>query len=69
MGQRDHRRLLITDTIAVVRHASRRGVTSQPWLARMLIAVALANRMARIVWALMTKMAGMPGFRRHLKGR
>ena len=62
MGQRDLRRLLITGAMAVVRHASRRGVTSDPWLARMLarkpkmlIAVALANRMARIVWALMTK--------------
>ena len=62
MGQRDLRRLLITGAMAVVRHAARRGVTSDPWLARMLarkprmlIAVALANRMARIVWALMTK--------------
>ena len=40
----------------------RRGRTDDPWLARMLackprmlVAVALANRMARIVWALMTK--------------
>ncbi len=62
MGQRDLRRLLITGAMAVVRHATRRGVTSDPWLTkmlarkpRMLIAVALANRMARIVWALMTK--------------
>ena len=62
MGQRDLRRLLITGAMAVVRHAARRGVTSDPWLAgmlarkpRMLVAVALANRNARIVWALMTK--------------
>ena len=62
MGQRDLRRLLITGAMAVCRHAARRGVTSDPWLARMLvrkprmlIAVALANRMARIAWALMTK--------------
>ena len=61
MGQRDLRRLLITGAMAVVRGAVRRGVTTDPWLARMLarkprmlIAVALANRMARIVWALMT---------------
>ena len=47
---------------AVVSWAVRRGETSDPWLARMLackprmlVAVALANRMARIVWALMTK--------------
>ncbi len=62
MGQRDLRRLLITGTMTVVRWAVRRGVTTDPWLAgmlarkpRMLVAVALANRMARIVWALMTK--------------
>ena len=62
MGQRDLRRLLITGAMAVVRWAIRRGRTDDPWLARMLarkprmlVAVALANRMARIVWALMTK--------------
>ena len=62
MGQRDLRRLLITGAMTVVRWAVRRGVTTDPWLAgmlarkpRMLVAVALANRMARIVWALLTK--------------
>ena len=42
--------------------AIRRGETSDPWLAgmlarkpRMLVSVALANRTARIVWALTTK--------------
>ena len=61
MGQRDLRRLLITGAMAVVRGACRRGETRDPWLAqmlarkpRMLVAVALANRMARIAWALMT---------------
>ena len=61
MGQRDLRRLLIIGAMAVVRWASRRGTTRDPWLARMLarkprklVAVALANRMARIAWALMT---------------
>ncbi len=61
IGQRDLRRLLISGAMTVVRGAVRRGVTTDPWLARMLarkprmlIAVALANRMARIVWALMT---------------
>ena len=40
----------------------RRGEAADPWLGRMLarkptmlVAVALANRMARIIWALMTK--------------
>ena len=62
MGQRDLRRLLITGAMAVVSWAARRGETRDPWLARMLarkprllVAVALANRMARIVCALMTK--------------
>ena len=48
--------------MTVVRHAARRGETADPWLARMLahkprmlVAVALANRMARIVWALETR--------------
>ena len=62
MGQRDLRRLLITGAMATVGWAVRRGATKDPWLARMLarkprmlVAVALANRMARIAWALMTK--------------
>ncbi len=62
MGQRDLRRLLITGAMAVVHHESRRGEASDPWLARMLVrkpkmlvAVALANRTARVVWALTTK--------------
>lgn len=61
MGQRDIRRLLITGAMAVVRWANRRG-TDDPWLVRMLqrkprmlVAVALANKMARIVWALTMK--------------
>ena len=60
MGQRDLRRLLIIGAMAVVRHAIRRGGTVDPWLAnmlerkpRMLVAVALANRMARVAWAVM----------------
>ena len=62
MGQRDLRRRLITGAMAVVSWVVRRGRTNDQWLARMLmrkprmlVAVALANRMARIVWALMTK--------------
>ena len=61
MGQRDLRRLLVAGAIAVIRWASRRG-TDDPWLAAllnrkppMLAAAALANRMARVVWAVSTK--------------
>ena len=62
MGQRDLRRLLITGAMAVIGQAVRRGRTADPWLTRMLarkprmlVAVALANRMACMVWALSTK--------------
>ena len=62
MGQRDLRRLLVTGAMAVVRHASRRSEITDPWLAGMLarkpkkvVAVALANRTARRVWALATR--------------
>ena len=53
---------MITGAMAVISWAVRRGETSDPWLARMLarkprmlVAVTLANKMARIVRALMTK--------------
>ena len=62
MGQRDLRRLLLTGAMAVVQQASRRGKIANPWLAGMLarkpkkvVAVALANRTARRVWALATR--------------
>ena len=62
MGQRDIRRLLIVGAVAVVRWAARKGTPEGSWLARMLarkpkmlVAVALANRMARTAWALMRK--------------
>ena len=62
MGQRDLRRLLFVGAMAEIRWAVRRGVPEGSWLARMLagkprrlVAMAMANRMARIVWALMTK--------------
>ena len=62
MGQRDLRRLLIIGAMAVVRWAARRGAPAGSWLARMmarkprmLVAIALANRIARIAWALMAK--------------
>ncbi len=62
MGERTLRRLLVIGASAVVRHASRRGLPSGSWLARMLqrkprmlVTVALANKTARIVWALLSK--------------
>ena len=62
MGQRDIRRLLVIGAMANVARAIRYGTKSGSWLARMLerkprmvVAVALANKMARAVWAMLTK--------------
>jgi len=62
MGQRDIRRLLITGAMTIVRWASRKTPPKGSWLAgmlerkpRMLVAIALANKMARSVWAMLTK--------------
>jgi len=62
MGERTLRRLLIIGSSAVVLQASRRGAPPGSWLAqmmarkpRMLVTVALANKTARIVWALLAK--------------
>lgn len=62
MGQRDIRRLLVLGAMAVVRWASQKGAPEGSWLARMiakkprmLVAIALANKMARGIWAMITK--------------
>jgi transposase len=62
MGERTLRRLLIIGSSAVVLHASKRGAPRGSWLEqmlarkpRMLVTVALANKMARIIWALLIK--------------
>jgi transposase len=62
MGQRDIRRLLIVGAMSVIRWASRRGAPEGSWLARMLgrkprmlVAMALANKMARMAWAMSVK--------------
>ena len=62
MGERTLRRLLIIGSSAVVLQASRRGAPAGSWLEgmlarkpRMLVTVALANKMARTVWALLVK--------------
>ena len=62
MGQRDIRRLLIIGAMTVVRWAVRKGAAEGSWLARMMakkprlvVAIALANKMARSVWAMLSK--------------
>ncbi|RWQ29988.1 MAG: IS110 family transposase [Mesorhizobium sp.] len=60
MGERSLRKLLILGASSATKVAARDGCKASPWLAsmlarkpRMLVTVALANKMARIVWALM----------------
>jgi transposase len=62
MGHRTLRRLLIIGASAVVCRASRSGAAGGSWLQamlarkpRMLVSVALANKTARIAWALLAK--------------
>ena len=58
-GDRYLRQLLVVGALAVIRYAQRHG-TRRPWLVRLLArratkiaAVALANKMARMTWAIM----------------
>lgn len=62
MGERTLRRLLILGASSVVRQAAHKGVSEAYWLGRMLarkprmlVIVALANKLARIIWALLAK--------------
>ena len=62
MGQRDIRRLLISGAMVIVRWACRKGAPEGSWLHRMLarkprllVAIAIANKMARSIWAMLTK--------------
>lgn len=62
MGQRDIRRLLIIGAMAVIQAVERRGLSENTWLSRMLarkpkmlVAVALANKIARTAWSLMAR--------------
>jgi transposase len=55
MGERTLRRLLIIGASAVVSWVARNGAPAGSWMARMVVRVALANKMARIVWALMAR--------------
>ena len=58
-GDRYLRQLLVSGALAVIRYAQRHG-TKRPWLVHLLArrtpkiaAVALANKMARMIWAMM----------------
>jgi transposase len=62
MGERTLRRLLIIGASGVLRWAVRNGAPAGSWITRMLarkppmlVRVALANKMARVIWALIAK--------------
>jgi transposase len=59
-GDRYLRQMLVVGALSVIRYAQRHG-TKRPWLVQLLArratkiaAVALANKMARMIWAIMT---------------
>lgn len=62
MGQRDIRRLLIIGAMSVVHWKGRGGGKPGSWLSnmlarkpRMLVAIAMANKMARVIWAMLAR--------------
>lgn len=62
MGERTLRRLLIIGANSILLQVARHGAPAGSWIARMLarkppmlVRVALANKMARIVWALLAR--------------
>ena len=61
-GNRYLRKLLVIGALSVIRRAKQVGYTRHPWLVRILArrstkiaAIALANKIARIAWAMMTR--------------
>lgn len=61
-GQSDIRQLLIMGAMSRLNWMGRKSIPETPWLARMLarkprmlVAIALANKMARMIWAMLTK--------------
>jgi transposase len=62
MGQKDIRRALIIGAMSCIASAARHGKRCHPWLQdkldrkpKMVAAIALANKMARTIWAMLTK--------------
>jgi transposase len=61
-GNRYLRWLLVVGAMAVIRYAQKHGTKNRPWLGRLMerrptkvAAVALANKIARIAWAIMVR--------------
>ena len=61
-GNPELRRLLVAGAISMIIRAKQLGFTKHPWLSRLLerkpmmvVAIAMANKIGRMIWALMTK--------------
>ena len=61
-GNRYLRKLLVVGALSVIKRAKKLGYTKHPWLVRLMerrstkiAAVALANKIARMAWAMMTR--------------
>ena len=61
-GNRYLRKLLVVGALSVIRRAKQLGYTRHPWLVRLMerrstkiAAIALANKIARIAWAMMAR--------------
>ena len=61
-GNRYLRKLLVVGALSVIKRAKMTGTTKHPWLAQLLVrrstkiaAVALANKIARMAWAMMAR--------------
>jgi transposase len=71
-GDRYLRSLFVIGALAVIRYAKIHGTKHRPWLTALLVrrpikvaAIALANKIARMAWAMMAK----DGLARLLQGR
>ena len=70
-GDRYLRGLFVAGALAVIRYAKIHGTKHRPWLTALLArrptkvaAIALANKIARMVWAMMVKRRAIQGTRR-----
>ncbi|MFN3213723.1 MAG: IS110 family transposase [Henriciella sp.] len=61
-GNPELRRLLVAGAMSMIIRAKQLGFTKHPWLSRLLerkpmmvVAIAMANKIGRMIWALMTK--------------